>query len=492
MMAAAPALPVLGARATPASAAPSGRPNILVLMTDQERADITLPQGFSLPARSRLAAGGVRFAMHHTPTAPCSPARSTFFTGLHAPVTGMRDNVRGTELIATIMGPLQSWSPNLDSALPTLGTVLRSAGYRTAYIGKWHLSDPVAAVPDALSAYAFDEAIGILGGGGPNEGTHEDPEVVGHAVDWLERHRDDTEPWLCVVSMVNPHDMMFCPRFYRLEDIPDYGARVPENFESDLSAKPRVQSVWRDLNQVVGGAMPNDVTSASSRHQWQQWGNWYLELLRRTDEHLATVLAALDRSGAASDTVVVQVADHGELGGAHGLRQKGAMIYRENLRVPLVIADPRNPATHGNTVTCPTSHIDLLPTLAALGGTAATSPIAGRDLTPLLTNPSGSIRDAILVSSDAKSSGGQVPGVNYCLRGTVTPRYSFGRYSTPDRLDGPRPEFEYELYDRHTDPLELHNLAHNGGATALVEEMNDLVDALIAAELESLGPWLHW
>ncbi|MFI9410465.1 sulfatase-like hydrolase/transferase [Nocardia gamkensis] len=483
MMAA--AVPVLGGTlAAKAAAASASQPNILVIMTDQERADVVLPPGFTLPARAGVEAAGVRFAMHHTPTAPCSPARSAFFTGLHAPATGMTDNVRGNDLIGAVLGPTHAWSPNLDTTIPTVGTVLKNAGYQTAYIGKWHLSEPVGTDSSALSAYGFDEAYDLLSGGGPNEGTREDPGVVAGAVDWLRRHGRDRRPWLCVVSMVNPHDMMYCPRFYRLEDVPDHGADVPPNFESDLSAKPRVQTAWRTMNEAVGGLMPNDVDSPLGRTQWRQWGNWYLELLRRTDDSMAEVLDALDRSGGAADTVVVRVADHGELGGAHGLRQKGAMIYRENNRVPLVIADPRNPATHGTSTAALTSHIDLVPTLAALAGIdPAASPLPGKDLTPLLTDPAGVTRDALLLTSDAESSGGQVAGVEYCLRGAITPRYSFARYSTPQGIAGPRGEFDYELYDRQEDPLELRNLAHNGGAAELVEQMNDLVDTLVAREL---------
>ncbi len=489
MMGAAPlVVPALGALSSaPAAAARGDRPNILVIMTDQERADVVVPEGFSLPARVRLEAGGVRFAMHHTPTAPCTPARSTFFTGLQAPVSGMTDNVSGNDLMGQLLAHLHASSPNLDTAVPTLGTLLRQSGYRTAYIGKWHLSDPVPAAPNALSDYGFDEAYDILSGGGPNEGSQEDPGVVTHATDWLTRNAAGGAPWLCVVSMVNPHDMMYCPRFYRLEDVPDYGADIPPNFESDLSTKPRVQTAWRAMNEMIGGHMPGEVGSPLAQRQWRQWGNWYLELLRRTDELTGRVLDALDRSGAADDTVVVKVADHGELGGAHGLRQKGAMIYRENNRVPLIIADPRNPSGHGRTVTALTSHIDIAPTVAALAGAALPGALPGHDLSPLLTDSRRTVRDALLLTSDAKTSSGQAPGVNYCLRGAITPRYSFARYSTPEAIDGPRTAFEYELYDRDNDPLELHNLAYNGGAAALVGDLNSLVDTLITDELGGPG-----
>ncbi|MGW0182841.1 sulfatase-like hydrolase/transferase [Nocardia sp. NPDC003345] len=486
MLAAVPAVvsAAHSATAAPAASAPGRRPNILVIMTDQERADIALPDGFRLPTRDRLAASGVRFAMHHTPTAPCSPARSAFFTGLHAPVSGITDNVRGSgELLDTVVGATAS--PDLSTTIPTLGTVLRGAGYRTAYVGKWHLSDTAGSDPAALTAYGFDESRDVLTGGGPNEGLREDPGVVEQACDWLRRHGADPDPWLCVVSMINPHDMMFCPRFYRLADVPDYGAAVPGNFESDLTTKPGVQTAWRDLNQVVGGVMPNDVGSPEGERQWRQWGNWYLELMRSTDIHFGHVLDALAGSGGAGDTVVVQVADHGEMGGAHGLRQKGAMIYRENLRVPLVISDPRTTAVHGSVAGAPTSHIDLVPTLAALAGaTAPTTP--GHDLTPLLADPSGTVRDSLLITSDARTSGGMLPGINYCLRGVITPRYSFARYFNPKSADGPRTDFEYELYDRYEDPSEMRNLAHRGGSAGLVAEMNDMVDSLVTTELGAL------
>lgn len=87
------------------------------------------------------------------------------------------------------------------------------------------------------------------------------------------------------------------------------------------------------------------------------------------------------------------------------------------------------------------------------------------------------------MTSDARTSGGMVPGINYCLRGAITSRYSFARYSRPDTIDGPRSDFEYELYDRYDDPWELRNLAHDPGAAATIREMNDVVDALIRAEL---------
>jgi arylsulfatase A-like enzyme len=448
------------------------QPNLLILMTDQERAEVTLPAGFHLPARESLWGRGVRFTRHHTPTAPCSPARSTVFTGVHEPVNGIHDNCGQTQA-------------DLSPGIATLGTVLQAAGYRTAYAGKWHLTNTTTTDPTFLQPYGFDESFHLSGNGAPNEGTYSDPGVATAASAWLAAHAADVQPWCLVVSLINPHDMMWCPRFYRLDDVADHGAEPPANFETDLSTKPQVQTVWRAENEVVGGIMPSDPSSPTFSYQWRQWSNWYLELLRRTDDLMASVLGALDDSGRSADTVVVGLADHGELGGAHGLRQKGAMIYQENLRVPLVVADPRRSSTHGTTTTSLTSHIDIVPTLASLAGaTASLDWLRGHDLSRVLDEPDTRVRDELLVTSDAPSSGLGLPGLRYVMRGVITEQYSYGRYSTPQAVDA-KAGFEIECYDRDSDPGELHNLGH-GVAAPVCDDLDDLVDQLIAAELEPL------
>jgi arylsulfatase len=460
----------------PTSGSTGAQPNILVLMTDQEREEVVMPSGFHLPAREALVARGVRFTRHHTPTAPCSPARSTMITGLHEPVSGIHDNCGQTQ-------------PDLSPDIATVGTVMQAAGYHTAYLGKWHLTATTTTDPGFLAPYGFDEALHLSGNGAPNEGSTGDPGVATAAESWLAAHAQDTRPWFLVVSLINPHDIMWCPRFYRLGDVPDHGAMPPTNFEADLTTKPAVQTVWRTENELVGGIMPNGVTAANDARQWRQWGNWYLELLARTDGLMASVLSALDASGHGADTVVVRVADHGEMGGGHGLRQKGALIYQENLRVPLVIADPRRPATHGATAAALTSHIDLVPTMAALGGaTSSLDWLHGHDLTPVLDNPTATVRDGLLVTSDAASSGLALPGLPYVIRGVITDQHSYGRYTTPQGVASPAKDSTRECYDRDADPGEVHNLGHGSTSSgSLLDDLDGLVDQLIATELEPLS-----
>lgn len=129
----------------------SRSPNILLIVTDEERFTVPRPEGFSLPARERLAARGTTFERYYAASAMCSSSRSVIYTGQHLPVTEIYDNDN------------MPYIRPLDPKLGTLGTMLRSAGYYCTYQGKWHLSNayvtPERPEPttNALEPYGFSE-----------------------------------------------------------------------------------------------------------------------------------------------------------------------------------------------------------------------------------------------------------------------------------------------------------------------------------------------
>ena len=186
--------------ATPpqSSPRPAARPNILLVLADQERQRDWIPDGLTLPHRQRLLDRGVEFTQFHTHSSPCSPSRATLLTGCSVPEHGVVDNV---------VFPGQR---ELDLAIPTLGRRLRDVGYHTSYVGKWHLSHAVS--PD-LEAYGFSDWTGndrhYMGWAGT--GVEFDPVITEQAIDWLTAHASSSQPWFLVVGLVNPHDVMWFP-----------------------------------------------------------------------------------------------------------------------------------------------------------------------------------------------------------------------------------------------------------------------------------------
>src|SRR5487761_1706006 len=198
-------------------AGPGGsRPNILLVVSDQERQRGWLPPSVSLPWRQRLLSEGLEFTRYYTHSSPCSPSRASLFTGRYLPAHGVVDNVIMPE------------HRELDPSVPTLGSVVRSAGYRTSYIGKWHLSQAVQ--PD-METYGFSDWDGndrhFMGWAGT--GVHFDPIIASNAAHWIEKNSPQekgalSNPWFLTVALVNPHDVMWFP-----VDQPGYAERNPQD-----------------------------------------------------------------------------------------------------------------------------------------------------------------------------------------------------------------------------------------------------------------------
>ncbi|MFC8449295.1 sulfatase-like hydrolase/transferase [Kitasatospora sp. NPDC057223] len=503
------------------------RPNILLIVTDEERAVLPRPQGYSLPARERIAARGTTFDRYYTASAQCSSARSVIYTGQHLPLTEIYDNDN------------MPYIRPLDPTLGTLGTMLRTAGYYCTYQGKWHLSNAYvspqnpAPTTDALEPYGFSEFNdwGDIDGGAW-AGLKLDPVIAGQAVRWLRDRAPvvaDDQPWFMAVNFVNPHDIMsfdygsrpqvqlppllaHAVRMKPAADIPLYRRRwdfdLPASLHDDLSgAAPAITEYKRMLDTVFGPV-------ASDQH-WYDGLNFYLNALRDVDRSIEHVLDALEASGQADNTVVVLTADHGEMAGSHGLRQKGSLVYDENLHVPLVIAHPDIPGgTHTDALA---SAVDLAPTLLAFAGldqaevTTRHPLLKGRSLAPALHG--GSVRDGVLHAIESimmldaafwfefadpdapkRIAAGELRpdwSKRGFLRAYTDHRYTFGRYFAPLRPNRPatlaelRSDNDVVLYDRVVDPAETRNLAADPANDDLVARCSTRLEQLIDAEIGS-------
>lgn len=409
--------------AKPATAA-NGPYNILFILTDQERffRPGELPLGYQLPAHERLMKNGVTFTNHRINSCVCTSSRSVLYTGQHIQQTKMFDNTNFP------------WISSMSTEIPTLGHMLRDAGYYTAYKGKWHLTkefetvnqlgSPTKIFTEEMEAYGFSDYLGVGDIIAHHQGGYlHDGVISAMAGSWLRgKGRElaaDNKPWFLTLNLVNPHDVMFydtdapgsqqqssraLTHVVREPRDPLYAKqwpfKLPANHAQALDAagRPAAHRDFLRSHDALVGEIPNELA------RWQRRHNYYLNCLRDVDRNIAAVLAELDAAGLTERTIVILTADHGDMDGAHQLHAKGAAAYREQNHVPLIVSHPAYAG--GKQCRAVTSHLDLAPTLLSLTGVAAekraniVKGLPGKDFSGLLAAPEkagvDSVRDGML------------------------------------------------------------------------------------------------
>jgi arylsulfatase A-like enzyme len=437
---------------------PSGssatRPDIVIVMTDEERAIPPYESAEVLDWRRRVLAGqrwfdehGVSFTRHYTGSLACVPSRPTIFTGQYPDLHG----VTQTDGIGKIYNDSRMrWLRRGE--VPTLGNWFRAAGYDTYYDGKWHIShadltDPATGAilatndddgvvnpeavqryldADPLQPYGFSGWVGPEphGAGLANSGLRRDPLIAERVVAWLQdrysrRQAGDPEalrPFLLVASFVNPHDIVLFPTWALrgpLRPSPLDPPHVPPapTAEEDLRSKPAAQIAFREA--YYSGYGP----AAAIRQVYERFGQRYRDLYYRLHAEVDTPLDRVRRAvtEGSANAVLVRTSDHGDLLGAHGgLHQKWFNLYDEATRVPLSIARIGAQPTEARVVGAPTSHVDLVPTLLAAAGVdvdavaetlrgsfSEVHPLPGRNLMPVVDGaPADDDRAVYLMTRD--------------------------------------------------------------------------------------------
>ena len=398
------------------------QPNILVIIVDQLR----FPQGSfnsglldqAAPNLAALRNQSVSFDYHFAAATACSPSRSAMVTGLYTHQTGMfLTNAQG------LAG--QPQTPDLNPGFPTWGTILSGAhfGYQTFWWGKWHLSANDQTTCD-YSKYGFRGGLPCPSpNGGPGQGLGVDPQTTQAFQNWLNSSAE-FGPWCTTVSLVNPHDIQWFPKYSMQtpgEDnpppIPQFHTGLPANFEKWPEAlfdqgKPTLQAAWALLSDAVFGPMPTHLTVTGFPDLWFQLLDLYYQVTQYVDTQIGAVLSALAQSSVADNTIVIFTSDHGDYAGAHGLHGKAFALYEESIRVPLYVMDPTGRfiplAQVGTARSQLTSHVDLVPllmTLASGDNDWRKQPqyghLAGRaDLAAMLSNANAKARDFIIHTSD--------------------------------------------------------------------------------------------
>lgn len=460
--------------------------NIILFLTDQERAIQHFPQNWlrqNLPGMRRLRRHGLSFERAFTNACMCSPARSTLMSGYFPAQHGVKYTLEED------MEPPKNPQVSLPTDLKNLATVMKAAGYNVVYKGKWHCSKPAEkenAQPSDLEKYGFlrwnppdagaNQSVPEAGGGNiDNDGRFIDQ--VGNVADgtegalqYLGSTAAQQQPFFMVISVVNPHDVLFYPS--KSFDEAGYdktwlegNIHAPATAEEDLSTKPTVQEQFRNIFNLTG--------KPKNREQMRSYLNFYGNLMRSSDSYLVNVLDKLEETGLFEDTLIVRTADHGEMGLAHGgMRQKNFNFYEEATRVPLVYSNPKlfpKPAKTEALV----SHVDFLPTLASLAAApkSARANWQGVDYSKLVLHPStkNSVQDYVVFTYDDYQSGQKnrpYPKPPNHIVSIREGRWKLARYYD---VKGRAPT-QWEMYDLKTDPLERKNLAFGGYKRSKEEE----------------------
>jgi arylsulfatase A-like enzyme len=417
----------LGAPAADLSAAPGKRPSILFILPDQLRSQALGCMG-NPDVRTlnidRLASQGLVLPNTFANTPVCCPARANLLTGTYAHRNGMIAN-----------------DLRLRESETSIADLLGRAGYRTGFIGKWHLDGGPRMpgfIPPGPRRHGFQFWAA-------NECAHThfdtqyfrdtpDPIPVHKfeaeawtdiALDFIKSSNQDQRPYFLIVSMGPPHDPYRAPpEFARMYD----------------PAKLQMRPNWQSLPTGPG---PQQIA--------EYYGN-----VSAVDQQVGRLLAA-----AGDDTLVLLSSDHGDMLGSEGRRLK-RKPWEESIRIPGIIRYPSR-VKAGSKNEAIFTHVDFAPTLLSLCGVKPPARMQGTDLSTVILGGSAKAPDSAFFQIFGPYQG---DGTEDAWRGVRTHRYMYARFESKP----------WVLYDLEKDPYEMHNLVDDPASAGLLKEMEGRLD----------------
>jgi arylsulfatase A-like enzyme len=418
------------------SVAPAGRPNILFILADDLRWNALGCMGNTqilTPHIDRLARQGVLFKNHFVTTSICCCSRASILTGQYARRHGIGDFAK----------PLTDaqWAE-------TYPALLRQAGYRTGFIGKFGVGND-RAIQAMGPRFDYWRGLPAQGGnyfiepGDPSR-THATARFGTQALEFLQGQAPG-QPFCLSISFTAPHARDQKPREF-----------TPDDRDEALYAELAIPQP-ATANDAFFERLPKSVQTSEARKRWQ--GRFdsaekfqrstkdYYRLISGIDREVGRILTELATRGLSNNTVVIFTSDNGFALGDRGLADKWFM-YEESLRVPLILCDPRQPAAQrGRTEDAMTLNIDFAPTLLEFAGLTPPAGMQGCALIPLMANARpGDWRDGFFYEHHFG------PEIIPPSEGVRTDRWAYIRWVNEN------PPLE-ELYDVRADPLEAHDLA---------------------------------
>lgn len=495
-------------------------PNFLFIMTDQHRIDAMGAYGnraIQTPHLDALAAASVRFQRYYIAAFPCSPSRATVITGLHPQSHGVVTN-----------------GVKLREDIPTFATELAAAGYKTTWMGKWHLGGPWGFVPaepgglprvvrmksappgermpqngfqDGVSptrdyiAYLRELGLEEPRPGKKVRGGHHTVIEDGHsvipqehcveafitdrAIEYLNTQARSGRPFCLCVSYPGPHRPMTPPepwdRMYDPDKLP-----LPPTVNDPMKKAPRTHREFRwrmygiDLQRERerlkrGIVFENEMWDVLDRPAWT--AREYRELMAHyygyisyIDHQIGRLLSVVDKLGLSENTVVIYTTDHGEFMGGHGCIFKGMMMYDDLMRVPLLVRLPGQRPAPRVTNVLASS-VDIMPTILDVAGLPVPEGVHGKSLRPVLEGRADTHHEAVFTSF-------ATAGIQMRMVRTSDYKYSLNW----------RPRQRNELYDMNADPLEMSNLAGEPQVRSVEDQLRRRLYRFMR---QTKDPWRH-
>lgn len=445
-------LALLWACETSLTGSEAERPNFIFILTDDQRFDMmgNMNPLLHTPEMDQLAAEGVRFENAFVTTSICAASRASVLTGL----------VERTHRFTFITPPLESRFT--DQSYPML---LRQAGYRTGFIGKFGVKVEEGATDDMFDVFRplspnpyFKEQ--------PDGTTRHLTDITGDEVIAFLQDQPVDQAFALSISFNAPHAEDSDERQYIWPEAMDtlyQTLTIPDPPLSDPAFHDALPDFLKDPEVNM------------NRYRWfwrfdtpekqQTMTKGYFRMISGVDAVIGRVRAALDELSLAENTIIVLMGDNGYFLGERGYAGKW-LPHEPSIRVPLLFYDPRHPAQAGNRPTAMALNIDIAPTLLDVAGVSIPNSMQGRSLVPLFTNQIPSDwRTDIWIE--------HLMDHNQIVKheGIRTERYKYTRYFELTPL------YE-ELYDLQTDPLETTNLAADPAYADVLDELRNRSDVV--------------
>lgn len=443
-----------------ALAAPAKRPNILFILTDDQRWDALSLAGhrhLRTPNIDRLGREGVHFRNAFCTTSLCSPSRASILSGLYAHAHGVTNNF--TEYPA---------------ALQSFPRVLQAAGYDTAYIGKWHMGEENDEPRPGFNWFVthkgqgkyFDTEFNLNGRRREVVKGYYTHVVTDLAEEWLRRPRDG-KPWLLMIGHKAPHSFYFPEPKYE-----QAFARVPVPYPETafmLEDKPAwIRERLHTWHGIYGPLFdwrkkfPDD--SPAAVKDFEAMTRAYWGTILSVDDSVGRLHALLRERGELDDTIIVFMSDNGILNGEHGMVDKRT-AHEPSIRILQIVRFPGlTPPDRPKVIEEQVLTVDVAPSLLELVGAPALTGLHGRSWKRLVREGDPSWRKSWLYHYNYEKQFPYTPNVRAV-------RTESWKYSRSPHGDGGPDRHQAELYNIEFDPEERRNLIDHPRYAGVVAEM---------------------